>query len=73
MCYHAQGSFTGIDGEEKWNFEEQLPERVSSAHKGTEMSVLLSMAGAIQRPHIGEYIISTVYPRIYVQCVTIIR
>jgi len=26
-----------------------------SAHKGTEMSVLLSMSGAIQRPHICEY------------------
>lgn len=73
MRYYAQGSFTRIDGEEKWNFEEQLPERVSSAHKGTEMSVLLSMAGAIQRPHIGEYIISTVYARVYVQYATIIR
>lgn len=49
-----QGSFTPIEREEKWSFEESLPERMISAHKGTEMSVLLSMSGAIQRPHIGE-------------------
>lgn len=49
-----QGSFTPIEREEKWSFEESLPERMISTHKGTEMSVLLSMSGAIQRPHIGE-------------------
>lgn len=49
-----QGSFTSIERQEKWNFEESLPERVISAHKGMEMSVLLSLSGAIQRPHIGE-------------------
>lgn len=54
LCYDVQAPAAPADGEEKWNFEESLPERVISAHKGTEMSVLLSMAGAIQRPHIGE-------------------
>jgi len=53
--YDAQGSFLSVERDEKWNFEESFPERVISAHKGAEMSVLLSMAGAIQRPHIGEY------------------
>jgi len=57
LCHDVQGSFTSIEREEKWNFSESLPERVISAHKGTEMSVLLSMSGAIQRPHIGEYYI----------------
>lgn len=55
FCYEeVKDSFTSIESEEKWNFEELLPEQMISAHKGTEMSVLLSMSGAIQRPHIGE-------------------
>ncbi|XP_008187329.1 vacuolar protein sorting-associated protein 13C isoform X2 [Acyrthosiphon pisum] len=49
----VQGSFRAIESVEKWNFEELLPEQMISVHKGTEMSVLLSMSGAIQRPHIG--------------------
>lgn len=54
MCEVQEGSLTSIESEEKWNFEEPLPERMISAYKGTEMSVLLSMSGAIQRPHIGK-------------------
>lgn len=54
MSEVQEGSFTSNESEEKWNFEESLPERMIAAYKGTEMSVLLSMSGAIQRPHIGE-------------------
>ncbi|XP_050428442.1 intermembrane lipid transfer protein VPS13A-like isoform X2 [Adelges cooleyi] len=42
-----------VERQEKWGFTESLPERALAAYKGTEMSVLLSMSGAIQRPHIG--------------------
>lgn len=65
ICYvGGQGVFGAAERDEKWNFEESFPERVISAHKGTETSVLLSMSGAIQRPHIGEYTILT-YTRYY--------
>jgi len=39
-----------------------------SAHKGTEMSVLLSMSGALQRPHIGEH-----FPAVYNDYIMIIH
>lgn len=55
MCSDVHGPSASVECDEKWNFEDALPERVLSAYKGTEMSVLLSMSGAIQRPHIGEY------------------
>ncbi|XP_050533946.1 intermembrane lipid transfer protein VPS13A-like [Daktulosphaira vitifoliae] len=37
----------------KWRFALSIPECALAAYKGTEMSVLLSMSGALQRPHIG--------------------